>query len=1199
MAVSRWSVSAAVARLVIKPLGALLLALAALGFAAPNSFAVAGIDFADWTSTGGTTATGTLVGSPVTLTGWQLSPLPESYLNGTLPIWSAPYFTPPLPAADAVEFRAEAAAPHTYTLSLGAARTNPVLHLASLGTTLQFPAGTSITRLSGEDGFVVSGSRVIGAGDPAVDQYGLTDSNGSVRLEGTFTSISFTATTTYNLDGVLVQVGVPVAPPRTTIVLRPPRGTLVGGYDGRVTVRVTAAGAIPGRALETRCALDPPAPPSTFDDLPASSCQYVSERVLTALGTHAMYAASRDPSGSTEAPVVRRAFRIAGGPPDTVITAGPADGAVINDDPAFAFDSTEEGSTFECAFSQLPVANHDFAPCTSPQAIPLVVPAGGTVDFQVRATDAAGNVDPTPARRVVTYQPPKIDLSVDGIEITQGVQETGCASAAFCQSGIMAPDRISRLFHRNPPSPYQGVTLSTARTTIVRVYTHGRGPATYTKSPVVALAGFDGNGRVLQPDLLFPNSGPIAPPACCSSLTLTDRSDPKSAYTFKLPPSWSQHRTLRLRAAISARSPRVGESRPIDNQLDVVGIPFKVPTTIRLRPVEMKIRGIGAASPTFAFEGALATFPDQIEIPPYQGVVDATDAAQEPVKKRQISKALELIDDFADDRGYESGVFPFGLYLPGLGLDTGATLGESHFLFWSNDPRLYGDRTAAYAPSIGRPLGAVAHELGHGLDLPHAGLKCGGNDNGQIGSAWAPDDEGRVNGFGMDTRLGGVPLIYADTAPPNLAGTPLDKLPANAFWDLMSYCPAGSGDGYHWLSPRNWTYLLNYFAPATGLAARARHFDEAAPAKVSALGITGLLGSSGGATIQGVRRLDAAPTPSIPLSPWHVVVRGADGRVLSDTGVLITTLHTHDERDAGAIQAKVPAAGAASVEIVNAGKVVAERRRSSHTPNVTIVSPRRGARLRKARTTLRWRAADADDDVLTVSADYSGDGGRHWKTIFLGRDRGSITLPTRLLTGSRNARLRIRANDGFTETARTSARFVSDGAPPTVRIVTPTHAVTIRADATLVAQGDAYDDRGRRISPRRLTWRLGGRTVGHGRQLGAVDLPAGRQRLQLRAHDSRGRRGMSSVLVRVARVAPRFVVLRAPRSIRPKARTVRLRVTTNVAATLRIAGRRFHVTRRSRRVAFQVPSGRRPLRLHAVLTAGGQSSTALLVIRRR
>src|ERR687887_212108 len=120
-------------RTLASALVALSMALAALGLGAPSSLAVDGIDFTDWISTGGTTANGTLLGSPVTVSGWQLSPLPDSYLNGTLTVWSAPYFTPSPPAADAVEFRAENAAPHSYTLSLGAARTNPVLHLASLG----------------------------------------------------------------------------------------------------------------------------------------------------------------------------------------------------------------------------------------------------------------------------------------------------------------------------------------------------------------------------------------------------------------------------------------------------------------------------------------------------------------------------------------------------------------------------------------------------------------------------------------------------------------------------------------------------------------------------------------------------------------------------------------------------------------------------------------------------------------------------------------------------------------------------------------------------------------------------------------------------------------------------------------------------------------------------------------------------------
>ena len=687
-------------------------------------------------------ASGTLVGSPVTVSGWQLSPLPDSYLNGTLTAWSAPYFTPSLPAADAVEFRAEAIGPHTYTLSLGAARTNPVLHFASLGTTLEFPAGTSITRLSGDDGFAVSDNSVIGAGDPPLDQYGLNDSNGSVRLEGTFTSISFTATTAYALDGILIQVGVAVPPPRTTIILTPPRPTPDGTYDGRVSLRVAATAAVAGRALEIRCALDPPTVPTTFDELPLG-CPYRSATVLTTLGTHTMYAASRDPSGSTEAPIVKRTFRIAGGPPDTIITAGPGDGAVIDYSPVFEFRSTEPNSRFECnATWRFPVRTTGFRPCTSPQTVQPMLPWRADLRFEVRAIDAAGNVDPTPAVRTVTYQPPRIDLSVDGIEVTQGVQQTGCASSDGCRAGIVVPDYIARAFGENPPSRYQGVTLSAARAAVVRVYAQARGDARYAAGAVVRLYGFDGNRRPLQPGLLLPQSMPAAPAACCPSLSLADRRNPSAAYTFTLPPSWSQHRTLRLRAEISPRTPTIGETRSFDNRLEVVDIPFKEPTTIRLRPLRMDIRGIQPNSPSTAFVGAQAAFPDRFEIPPFQGVVDATDAAQEPDRKEQISMALELVDDWADDRDYASGVFPFGLYPTGQGLASSATLGGWSFLFWSSDPRLYGDRTAAFAQSSGRPLTAVAHETGHGLNLDHAGLKCGSNSGGQTGSAWPPDDEG-------------------------------------------------------------------------------------------------------------------------------------------------------------------------------------------------------------------------------------------------------------------------------------------------------------------------------------------------------------------------------------------------------------------------------------------------------------------------
>ena len=242
---------------------------------------------------------------------------------------------------------------------------------------------------------------------------------------------------------------------------------------------------------------------------------------------------------------------------------------------------------------------------------------------------------------------------------------------------------------------------------------------------------------------------------------------------------------------------------------------------------------------------------------------------------------------------------------------------------------------------------------------------------------------------------------------------------------------------------------------------------------------------------------------------------------------------------------------------------------------------------------MRWRASDEDGDELTVSLDYSADGGRRWSTIFLGPDDGKVTLPIGLLTGSRNARLRVRANDGFDETAAVSGRFVSAGVPPAVAIVAPARAVRIGADGTLVAQGAAQDDAGRRLTGRRLTWRLGRRIVGRGQEISAIDLPAGRRRLRLTARDRAGRSATASVPVRVLPVTPQFIELKAPASIRRRARTLRLRVLTNVTAAMRIGRQRFRVGRRPRTIIVRVTPGRRPLPpADDVLTAGRRAAAA-------
>lgn len=172
-------------------------------------------DFADWTSVsdnlgslaGGAVASGTLHGTPISLSGTQVyAGAGTSTTDGSSGVFNSPDFTPPLVRSDAINFNA--ADGNSYTLRFGTPVANPVLHLASLGSTLHFPAGTLIARLSGAPEFSVSGSNVVGTlAQP-------DDARGTVRLLGTFSSIGFTTTSSAQVDGVYLQVGaVPTTPP--------------------------------------------------------------------------------------------------------------------------------------------------------------------------------------------------------------------------------------------------------------------------------------------------------------------------------------------------------------------------------------------------------------------------------------------------------------------------------------------------------------------------------------------------------------------------------------------------------------------------------------------------------------------------------------------------------------------------------------------------------------------------------------------------------------------------------------------------------------------------------------------------------------------------------------------------------------------------------------------------------------------------
>jgi hypothetical protein len=119
--------------------------------------------------------------------------------------FNAPMFTPPIEFTDVVGFRGAPAIYH-YTLTFSAPVHDPIMHLASLASTLTFSTN-QIVKVSGDSLFSVSDSVVSGVIDDTPSGY---DTNGTIAFEGTFSTLSFTAEYPYpSEDGIKMQVGAP------------------------------------------------------------------------------------------------------------------------------------------------------------------------------------------------------------------------------------------------------------------------------------------------------------------------------------------------------------------------------------------------------------------------------------------------------------------------------------------------------------------------------------------------------------------------------------------------------------------------------------------------------------------------------------------------------------------------------------------------------------------------------------------------------------------------------------------------------------------------------------------------------------------------------------------------------------------------------------------------------------------------------
>jgi hypothetical protein len=859
----------------------------------------------------------------------------------------------------------------------------------------------------------------------------------------------------------------------------------------------------------------------------------------------------------------------------------------------------------------------------------------GYVVCVVTARNAAGSNTAESNRYWVAE--PDLGFHADGIEVTQGIQTsevpTRTADSRFVKyNGVPLP------WSNGQPVT---VRLAEGHWTVVRVYVSSAKPVGTHAMPAMKLSAFRSpSGEFIGS--LEPDQPPTAAADHLSSGFDVDpawRTDSAGAYTFTLPEAWASG-DVHLIASFDP----CGLGCP-QGTIDLAPVHFSKVTSVQLAPIALFVKGrygrrlrccnpTGSPNSDPAWWNVQAVTPFPIWVPPYIAFADATNAISASVPNdSEKTYSLELANlgaimqaNLPGGSDYPYGVLPNpAAYVP-------------------ISPKFSGGVTAGgYSlASENRALTALAHEFGHGIGRVHAGVECGGGEDAQAdadalpiptfpergfrpnpdatddalnqkGESWPPSTTFRLAAADGLVEPGAVGLDTTSASPYQLFSATADGP-----FDLMSYCGTISQDvsiksglgaftpwpPAHWSSVQNWNRAVGYRSPERQAAPRAparvpRLSPPARAAAAQTLAVTAIYDVAADSALTGSVAPDTgAPTAHRADETFSLVGLNATGQVVQTAGADGSLVHADHTTPQIAIVGKLPAAEVRAVQVLRNGRVIFTAQASAHAPTLRLLPRLTTSRVGKTGTTVRWHSSDADGGQLQVTIRYSKDDSRSWHTIYAGPDLGSASIPAYLLSASRKARIRVFVSDGFNEAIATSRRFVAKGAPPMVSILSPVRGRRVLAGAALDLHGVAYDDAGKRLRGRALTWRAGRRVVGHGEIAATNSLGAGRHQLKLTARDRIGRTVTKSVPITILAAPPVVSILRAPQKISPRARSFKLRIALLAPATLSIGHRRYAVGRRPRTIKVAIRRGRKPFALVLVLRSGRYSSSRLLTVTR-
>lgn len=833
----------------------------------------------------------------------------------------------------------------------------------------------------------------------------------------------------------------------------------------------------------------------------------------------------------------------------------------------------------------------------------------GPVTITITATNQGGSSTAT-----VTVN--RAGLTAQGLYVTQGSQYVG-------EYGLLLPSSPALSGH-----DYAGVTLVSGKKTAVRLYADAPGETQGLAGVTALLYGYDSHGHQLPGSPLEPDYGTSSgslPDAHATAanefVTDGELESDANAYTFTLPYAWTgghlthpggtypKSTTIKLVGSIlppPLAPSATAQPHPVRGKGAACSATDSAADNFTLRdvaftevgadyhstiyPVALANHGSLPAPPSQVFAEAESAYPlpdndFNVGTVPYLSTVDATSVFAGAAGQGWVASNHTLLSLLENDIAPSKGSHIVGVATPDFG--------------WTNAiPGQY----SVVSGGAHRPLTSVAHELGHQFGLPHASAACGGG-----GISWPPDQQGYLDGIGLNTTSEPYDFI-AD----GLNGQ-------GQAYDFMSYCAhlgAATGepdDPDDWLSPRNWQQLITNFG--TGAGAHVTHAGvahahiAARPGSLAGGGdplaavavvdpqrlvVTGFVDSQG-VQLGNVGPAMGAPPPSgSSVDTYTLTALGAGGKALATIPMAVTSSGHIDPGQGPAaplvqISGDVPAAGVQSIEIADGSTVLASRRRPAKPPQVRILTPQAGAHVGGTRgVEIGWSASSPEQQALTVSVDYSADGGRTWRTEFVGPNIGKVTLSSFDFMASRNARVRLRVNDGFNETVVASGRFTTVGAAPYVTIASrfdPRRRFA--GDASLQLAGGAVDQQLRPVTSRSLKWFDGPFALGSGSTISSGPLPPGVNHIRLLARGANGLTGSRTMTVTINRLRLSFLTLSIPRRLSPKAHQLTFKAKALIGATLHIDGRRFTLTRKLR--AFRLPVASGPtallLRLHVVAGA--------------